>query len=121
MKTAARRARIKASMERRLGRAQEALHSAFEAELQRTLDDWGRRYPRHAFAAFQFHGMLSVKVTPPVCGISFLEEARISEVRGAVATLLTEVAALVDWHVGLEWTVATMDADILHSSPETVS
>lgn len=84
----------------------------FEAEVQRRLDDWGARYPRHRFEAYQGHGMLKVRISPPLGPDKRREWMDLEDVssklrRGEIAVLYEEVRELVDAHVRLEWRVST--------------
>lgn len=91
--------------------AQLQITNHFEKELQRTLDDWGKRYPRHTFSAYQSHGMLSVEISPKIFNqknISYLGDWFR---RGAIGVLMKEVDSLVDWHCALEGKWATFESE----------
>lgn len=87
--------------------AQLQITNHFEKELQRTLDDWGKRYPRHTFTAYQGHGMLSVEISPKIGKNSDITYLGGHYLRGAIKVLMEEVDSLVDWHCSLEgkWAV----------------
>lgn len=57
---------------------------------------WAARFPRHKFSVREGHGMMSVDVAPPVCGVNTLNMERAAGFRGAVAEVITEASMLVD-------------------------
>ncbi len=91
--------------------AQVQITRHFEEELQRTLDDWGKRYPRHTFTAYQGHGMLSVEISPKIVKESNITYLREYYRRGAIKVLMKEVDSLVDWHCALEGKWAVFESD----------
>ncbi|MFZ3584267.1 hypothetical protein ACOI1H_19195 [Loktanella sp. DJP18] len=116
-----RRERIIKETERALEQVSKKLSDKFEKELQRCLDDWAKRFPRHRFSAFQAHGMLSVEVHPRVGHMrgplaNRVEHIAEYERRGAIATLCDEVDSLKNWHCSLEFHVSTFDTGIIHSN-----
>lgn len=109
--------------ERRLGRFMDEINKRFESEVQRRLDDWARRYPRHRFEAYQGHGMLVVNVSPPLGSDKYkgrkwtnIDNLPGHMCRGAIADIHEEVRELIEAHVRLEWSVGTGDFGPLSST-----
>lgn len=83
------------------------LAKGFEAEVQRTLDDWHKRYPRHTFEACEGNGTLSFSCQPPLTGSKHIggDFGYVSGyvVRGAIKTLMDEAEDLNDWYISLDF------------------
>lgn len=97
--------------EKMIEAAQAQITKHFEEELQRTLDDWGKRYPRHTFSAYQSHGMLSVEISPKIANAKNISYLGHWFRRGAIGVLMKEVDSLVDWHCALEGKWGTFESE----------
>jgi len=102
--------------ERRIEKISSEISRRFEEEMQRRLDDWGQRYPRHQFEAYQGHGMLAVRVSPPLGSDKHkgrewtnIDDLPDHMLRGAIAELYGEVREVIQAHVRLEWKLSTFD------------
>ncbi len=88
------------------------LNAKLEQEIQRCLDDWKRRYPRHSFVAWQGHGMLSVDVVYANGTSENIEFISEWQKRLAYKTLIEEVEALIDWFNDLDFRIQACCLDL---------
>jgi hypothetical protein len=80
-----------------LSRVQEIATMRFQRIVESKLREWRERFPRHAFKAWEGHGMLSIDVHPPIAGFQYgLEFMNAKDYRGAVAELISEAVEIVD-------------------------
>lgn len=85
------------------------LTARWEKELRAELAKWEARFPRHKFKAAQAHGLLIVRVSPPILGENDVEN--VYELRGAIAELRAMVEAVKTAHANLEWRTGTHESD----------
>lgn len=89
---------IKADFESDLDRATAAASLRFNMYLRTRLEEWSARFPRHAFKVWEGHGRMSIDVSPAVMGQTSLDFMHAEHYRGAVAELVAEAVALVDFY-----------------------
>lgn len=92
-------AAIQTAFENDLNRVTEIASIRFSQAVKEQLDDWAARYPRHSFHAWEGHGMMSIDVSPPICGETSLGYLEPDSCRGAIACLAAEARDLIDLHV----------------------
>jgi hypothetical protein len=80
--------------QRDLERVSEIASIRFNMAVRAQLDEWRARFPRHAFKAWEGHGMLAIDVHPPVCGETRLDY--LDEERGAIGEAGREALALIN-------------------------
>lgn len=92
-----------------LDKLREEIDRRFEVILRQQLVAWEKRWPNHQFSAWQGHGMLSIEVSPTICGQSQINQTPNQFRIGAIAELCGEAEAFVSAHCGLEWKVSTSE------------
>jgi len=77
--------------------------------VQQQLQDWQHRYPRHAFKAWEAHGLLSFEVSPLILGEKYVEDLSVSRVGRAnvISDLGDEARAFLDLWNGMEWRISS--------------
>lgn len=97
---------IREAFEADLARVCEIASVRFNALVRAKLNEWAARFPRHSFVAMEGHGRMSIDVNPPVCGVDVLNYASAHQYRGALAEIISEAVALVDFYNDMEQKVA---------------
>lgn len=112
---------IAKTAEELLDAVRERIDAMFEEVLRERLEAWAARFPLHRFEAFQGHGLLCVKVSPPFGEDRRLEWQDLTDMHRHVvddlsedeADLVEEIEALTAAHTGLEWQISTSDTHIM--------